>query len=98
MTKIDNVCIFIEISIDIEIFFSLVLRETWLSDCQRPLCIVKFAIGTREVDVGKIKDIRKNDILPLAELKDSYHALTGIFNIKHLAKKNNSDCVHFKNL
>lgn len=53
-----------------------VLRETWLNGCRRPACIVKFAIGTQEVDIGKIKDVRNNDILPLAELKDSYHELT----------------------
>ena len=62
--------------------FFQVLRETWVSACQRPLCVVKFAIGTKEVDVGKIKDIRKNDILPLAELKDSYHALMGFLVIQ----------------
>jgi len=68
------------------------LRETWLSDCQRPLCIVKFAIGTKEVDVGKIKDIRKNDILPLAELKDSYHALTSkvAFSLRWISANLNS--------
>jgi len=52
------------------------LRDTWLNGCQRPHCIKKFAIGTKDVDIGRIKDVRNNDILPLAELKDSYHELT----------------------
>lgn len=53
-----------------------VLRETWLQSCIRPNCIIKFSIGTKDVDIGKIKDIRRKDILPIAELKDSYFALT----------------------
>jgi galactosylxylosylprotein 3-beta-galactosyltransferase len=72
-----------------------VLRETWLSDCHRPFCVVKFAIGTKSVDIGQIKDIRNNDILPLAELKDAYSSLTKkvALSMKWIANNLNSKFV-----
>ena len=41
-----------------------------------PKCIHKFAIGTRNVDLGQIEDAAKSDILALPQLADSYSALT----------------------
>ena len=75
--------------------WTVVLRETWLSDCHRPFCVVKFAIGTKSVDIGQIKDIRNNDILPLAELKDAYSSLTKkvALSMKWIANNLNSKFV-----
>jgi len=53
-----------------------ILRKSWLQGCHPPTCIHKFAIGTKNVNLGQIKDANRNDILALPQLSDSYSALT----------------------